>query len=156
MFARLCSRVHIFVWAVEVLPLRRQSPQGARFFVASHPLPLHLTNYCATSTPLMKPGTCPSVLLWAWLVSVYWYKLQAPFHPALWQDFFFRSNAVNSFWEAQPTLYQKHFARPLDNIKTVLSSLHFLSNQRPIELFVVCSSLLALTMLVLGHPCREV
>lgn len=104
-FARLCSGVCVcvFVWAVEVLPLRRQSLQGPRSFVASHPLPLHLTNYCATSTPLMRPGTCPSVLLWARLVSLYWYRKKTPSHPALWRDFFFyflfffflRSDAVN-------------------------------------------------------------
>lgn len=70
-FAWLCFSVDVFVWAAEVLLLRRQSPRGASLFVASHPLPLHLTNYCATSTPLMKPGTCPSVLLRAWLVAFY-------------------------------------------------------------------------------------
>lgn len=98
-----CVCVCVFVWAAEVLPLRRQSLQGPRSFVASHPLPLHLTNYCATSTPLMRPGTCPSVLLWARLVSLYWYRKKTPSHPALWRDFFFyflffffsRSDAVN-------------------------------------------------------------
>lgn len=59
----LCFSVYVFVWAVEVLLLRRQSPEGGSIFVASHPLALHLTNYCATSMPLTKPGTCPSVLL---------------------------------------------------------------------------------------------
>lgn len=49
-FAWLC----LSVWAVEVLLLRRQGPGGVSLSVASPPLPPHLTNYCATSTPLMK------------------------------------------------------------------------------------------------------
>lgn len=44
-------------------PAEETEPRGGSIFVASHPLALHLTNYCATSMPLMKPGTCPSVLL---------------------------------------------------------------------------------------------
>lgn len=42
-------------------PAEETDPQGVSLAVASPPLPPHLTNYCATSTPLMKPGTCPSV-----------------------------------------------------------------------------------------------
>lgn len=63
-------------------------PGGLSLFVAAHPLPLHLTNYCATSMPLMKPGTCPSVLLWAWLVAVYWYKLNTVLSLCCLMNFF--------------------------------------------------------------------
>lgn len=59
-FAWLCFSVCVCEWAMEVLLLRRQSPRGVSLSVASPPLPPHLTNYCNTFTPLMKPGTCPS------------------------------------------------------------------------------------------------
>lgn len=68
---------HVCDWTIKVLLLRRHSPVEVFLFfffallMMSPPLPPHLTNYCTTFTPLMKPGTCPSVWLWAWLGSIY-------------------------------------------------------------------------------------